>query len=134
MLPQHGIEASAVPAALAPTVGSRQASETNDNGKDTGDKAPDSSNATPGAARIPEICGNPMARRLQDTSLKLVAPDRFVPAFLKARSGVAVLVLARIDPDQAIAHIQRLAARCEAIKAAAGVANNPTEANRGDAG
>ncbi len=119
MQPQHGIEASAVPAALAPTVGSRQASETNDNGKDTGDKAPDSANATPGAGWMPEICGRPMARRMLATAVKLVAPNEYVPAFLKARSGEAVLALARIDPDQAVAHVQRLATLCEAAKAAA---------------
>jgi hypothetical protein len=68
---------------------------------------------------MPEICGRPMARRMLATAVKLVAPNEYVPAFLKARSGEAVLALARIDPDQAVAHVQRLATLCEAAKAAA---------------
>ncbi len=85
-------------------------------------------------SRVAEICSRSMARRMLGNAVRLVPLKPDIPAFLKARSGEAVLALAKIDPGQAVAHVKDLAARCEAACAAAGVANGNTEANHGDAG
>ncbi len=65
----------------------------------------------------PPVCSRAMARRMLTTALALVARKADVPVFLKARSGEAVLALARIDRAQAVAHAKRLATICEAIPA-----------------
>jgi len=66
-------------------------------------------------ASTPPVCSRAMARRMLATALALVARKSDIPMFLRMRSGVAVLDLARIDRAAAIAHAKRLAKLCEAM-------------------
>jgi hypothetical protein len=68
-------------------------------------------------ASTPPVCSRAMARRMLVTALALVARKSDIPMFLRMRSGVAVLELARIDRAAAIEHTKRLANFCEAMPA-----------------